>query len=100
MVKILAPTYTTNELHPTINTNRGFKAPIIFVYFIPHKLLYRLFQNEVVNINRIVNNSKRPMSISKVLSHLALAGKALHEKEGPKVPNAGPMLPTLLTEIL
>ena len=55
---------------------------------------HRFFQNEAVNISSMVKSSKRPMSMSKVLSHLAAAGRALQVKDGPKVPRAGPILPT------
>ena len=64
------------------------------------KLHHRFFQNEVVNMSSMVKSSKRPMSMSRVLSHLAAVGRALQEKEGPKAPRAGPILPTLLTEML
>lgn len=42
-------------------------------------LFYLFFQNEVVNISKIVNSSKRPTSISNALNHLAVSGSALHE---------------------
>ena len=42
-------------------------------------LPYCFFQNEVVNIRSMVNSSRRPMSMSSVLSHLAPTGSALHE---------------------
>lgn len=38
---------------------------------------YLFFQNEVVNIKRMVKSSKRPISMRRVLSHFAPAGRAL-----------------------
>ena len=61
---------------------------------------YLFFQNDVVNIKRMVKSSKRPMSIRSVLSHFAPAGRALHVYAGPRLPKAGPILPTQLTEML
>ena len=56
---------------------------------------YRFLQNPGVSNNNTVNNSNRPMSMNKVLSHLAASGRASHEKAGPHIPIPGPTLAKL-----
>lgn len=58
---------------------------------------HRFSQKLGANINKIPNNSRRPISIRKDTSHFATSGSALQEKTGPNAPSPGPTLPRLET---